>query len=114
MSWPGIIWPKPFWPRRPSWTGRFTCAPRRASTPSDSKHAGPDPQRGLLSCPTNGKSSRLSRMARTRLVCWGLVLVTFVLFAQVRSHEFVEYDDPDYVTENQHVKNGFTKEGLAW
>src|SRR5260370_22586716 len=47
MSWPGIIWPKPFWPRRPSWAGRSTCAPRRASTPSDFEHAGPDPQRGI-------------------------------------------------------------------
>jgi tetratricopeptide (TPR) repeat protein len=53
-------------------------------------------------------------MARTRLVCWMLVLVTLVLFAQVRSYEFVEYDDPEYVMENQNVKNGFTKEGLAW
>ena len=53
-------------------------------------------------------------MSRTRLVCWGLVLGTLVLFAQVRSHEFVNYDDPEYITENPHVQNGFTKEGLAW
>jgi protein O-mannosyl-transferase len=56
----------------------------------------------------------LSTPAQTRWICWALLLVTLVLFAPVRTHEFVNYDDPSYVTENTHVNRGLTKEGLVW
>jgi tetratricopeptide (TPR) repeat protein len=43
-----------------------------------------------------------------------LVVLNLIVFAQVRDHEFVTWDDGPYVTENAHVKAGFTWPGLVW
>ena len=47
------------------------------------------------------------RSVRGRLLI-GLVLVvvTVALYYPVNSHPFANYDDPDYVTDNFHVKSG--------
>jgi hypothetical protein len=39
------------------------------------------------------------------LICLLLVMVTFAVYWQVRSFAFVNYDDGEYVTENQYVKD---------
>jgi protein O-mannosyl-transferase len=41
------------------------------------------------------------------------VLVLFV-FAQVRRHDFLNYDDPIYVTANPVVQRGLTADGIGW
>jgi Flp pilus assembly protein TadD len=51
---------------------------------------------------------------REILLCAVLFLVTFAVYFQVRRHEFLLYDDPDYVTANAHVRAGLTWEGVAW
>ena len=43
-----------------------------------------------------------------------LVLVTLAVFWQVGSHEFVNLDDEQYVTQNPHVRGGLTAGSLAW
>jgi tetratricopeptide (TPR) repeat protein len=43
-----------------------------------------------------------------------LLLATFAAYAQVFQHDFVNYDDPDYVSENAHVRAGLTSAGLRW
>ena len=43
-----------------------------------------------------------------------LVVVTIAVFADVRHHEFVAFDDPSYVTENPAVLKGVTWEGVRW
>ncbi|HLG23231.1 MAG TPA: hypothetical protein VI382_10470, partial [Candidatus Manganitrophaceae bacterium] len=43
-----------------------------------------------------------------------LALVTLVLFWQVQNHDFINYDDPLYVTENRHVQTGLTRESAVW
>ncbi len=43
-----------------------------------------------------------------------LALSTFAVFWQLRNCEFVNYDDPDYVGENQHVQAGITRESIIW
>jgi len=43
-----------------------------------------------------------------------LVAAIFAVYSQVRSYGFVHYDDPTYITENSHVRAGFTAEGFAW
>src|SRR5262245_31607381 len=43
-----------------------------------------------------------------------LAIITFSVYAQVRQFEFVNYDDPDYVTENPHVRGGLSASGAAW
>lgn len=43
-----------------------------------------------------------------------LALATIIAFEQVCHNEFVNYDDDAYVTENQHVKAGFTYDSIIW
>ena len=48
---------------------------------------------------------------------WGsvaLALLAFTVFWPVISHDFINYDDPDYVTSNQHIRPGLTSQGLSW
>ena len=43
-----------------------------------------------------------------------LVIITLAVYWQVRNHEFINYDDDDYVTENNYVQAGLTWEGVSW
>ncbi len=43
-----------------------------------------------------------------------LTIATLAVFWQVNNGEFIFFDDPDYVTENNHVQNGITLEGIRW
>lgn len=52
---------------------------------------------------------------RTAIVlALALIAVTVALFWPVTRCDFINYDDPDYVTDNPHVLNGLTAEGMAW
>src|SRR5437867_6803488 len=62
-------------------------------------------------------------MGRTRAVTarrvdlWigaALLAVTLGVYAQVGGHAFLNYDDPDYVTENPYVSAGLGRKGIAW
>jgi tetratricopeptide (TPR) repeat protein len=43
-----------------------------------------------------------------------LAIVTFAVFYPVRGYDFVNYDDPDYVTENSMVQSGLNKKSVTW
>ena len=43
-----------------------------------------------------------------------LTFTTLAVFWQVSNFDFVNYDDPDYVSQNEHVKAGLTRDGLIW
>ena len=43
-----------------------------------------------------------------------LAIITLACYWQVINHEFINYDDDVYVTENHHVKNGLTLNGILW
>ena len=43
-----------------------------------------------------------------------LFLVTCLVYAPAYRFGFVNYDDPDYVTNNPHVRNGLTRDGIVW
>jgi len=51
-----------------------------------------------------------------RLAAMSLLLVVLViaLYASVGSHPFANYDDPEYVTGNEHVKAGLHWSTVAW
>src|SRR5689334_22981294 len=51
---------------------------------------------------------------RTLLVALGLALATLALFCQVGRFEFINFDDPQYVSRNTHVQQGLTGESIAW
>src|SRR5436190_13022414 len=56
-------------------------------------------------------------MAATRcsiLIAVALAGVTLALYGPIYRSEFVNYDDPEYVTENPQVQAGLTWHGLAW
>jgi len=43
-----------------------------------------------------------------------IALATVVVFVPVLRHGFVNYDDPEYVTENVHVRAGLSWAGVTW
>lgn len=43
-----------------------------------------------------------------------LILGTLVAYWQVSSHDFVLYDDPDYVRDNPHIKMGIDAQSVHW
>ena len=43
-----------------------------------------------------------------------LAVSTLLVFWQVRNFDFINYDDADYVSGNQHVLNGLTADGIIW
>jgi protein O-mannosyl-transferase len=47
-------------------------------------------------------------------VCLFLAVTVAVVFGQTVNHDFVNFDDQDYVYENPHVVRGLTSEGVAW
>ncbi|UCE98601.1 MAG: tetratricopeptide repeat protein [Planctomycetota bacterium] len=51
---------------------------------------------------------------RNILVCVILAGVTVGVYWQVLYNDFVNYDDPVYVTENKHLKEGLTWQGVVW
>jgi tetratricopeptide (TPR) repeat protein len=48
------------------------------------------------------------------LVAIALVLAVALVYAPVREHQFVNFDDPDYVSANPHVQAGLTLDGVRW
>lgn len=53
-------------------------------------------------------------MFRARFLGLALALVTLVSYLPVRQHTFINYDDPDYLTENPVVQAGLTFSGVQW
>jgi protein O-mannosyl-transferase len=43
-----------------------------------------------------------------------LMIATCVAYSQVLDHGFLNYDDTRYVTENTHITQGLTREGVTW
>jgi len=43
-----------------------------------------------------------------------LTVSTFMAFWQVTHSDFINFDDPQYVTENRHVQDGLTIDGIEW
>ena len=48
------------------------------------------------------------------LICVVLILATLAVYLPIRNYSFVNLDDNSYVTENQHVKAGFTRASITW
>jgi len=77
----------------------------------NSARPGPDRAR------TTPGAGRLAPTGRRKLivaVALGLALATAAAYWQVARHDFVNYDDSEYVYENPLVLRGLTAEGLRW
>ena len=80
------------------------CRPERvepmASRALDRRASGPAPQ--------------VQRPYGLLAVCGLLLAAVIAVFGQTAGHDFVNFDDNDYVYENWHVRAGLTAEGIAW
>jgi protein O-mannosyl-transferase len=61
----------------------------------------------------NEQSSRTPLWA-TAFVCLALIAVTFCVYWQTTTFELTNVDDPDYITNNTHVRGGLTWENFRW
>ena len=43
-----------------------------------------------------------------------LLLLTLAVYSRALSFDFINFDDPAYVTDNPHVRSGLTWDGLVW
>ncbi|MCG6535127.1 MAG: tetratricopeptide repeat protein [Syntrophales bacterium LBB04] len=59
-------------------------------------------------------TSKINRNYLVLAICIALAITTFAVFWQVGNHEFISFDDNDYVTENRYVQDGLTLKGIAW
>jgi protein O-mannosyl-transferase len=57
---------------------------------------------------------RIKNAPRTVFICALLAILTCAAFWPVLRNRFVNYDDPEYVTENLHVQTGFTAANIRW
>src|SRR6185436_6511099 len=47
-------------------------------------------------------------------ICLALVCLNLLIYAQVGSHEFLNWDDPEYVASNPYIAGGLTSQGVSW
>jgi tetratricopeptide (TPR) repeat protein len=47
-------------------------------------------------------------------VCLFLIVTTFAVYWQVGNHQFINLDDPQYITKNPYVQKGLTPESVTW
>ena len=48
------------------------------------------------------------------VICAALVLVAVVAYEPLRLNDFIDFDDSQYIKENQHIKNGLTQDSIAY
>ena len=60
------------------------------------------------------KSTQPNALFQPRFIALLLALVTLAIYLPVLHDDFLNYDDDDYVTANQIVKNGLTWLGIKW
>src|SRR5687767_3193800 len=55
-----------------------------------------------------------SNHGRFTIAATAIALITVAIYSTVGSFDFNNFDDPDYVAQNETVQRGFTFEGLRW
>src|SRR5476651_982386 len=59
-------------------------------------------------------AANFTRKQLTAIVCFALATMTLLVYSPMLRHEFVNYDDPEYITGNAHVTGGLTRANVAW
>ena len=47
-------------------------------------------------------------------ICIFVMVATFCIYSQVQDHEFINYDDYQYIKDNWNIKSGFSSESISW
>jgi len=55
-----------------------------------------------------------NRLRSEFIVCLFLVVVIILAYLQLPSHDFLGFDDNEYITQNIHVQKGITLENIVW
>ncbi|HEY1663155.1 MAG TPA: hypothetical protein VGI03_12115 [Verrucomicrobiae bacterium] len=50
----------------------------------------------------------------TAIILFGLAVITLLVYLPLLRHDFINYDDPDYILGNPHVNHGLTWSGITW
>jgi tetratricopeptide (TPR) repeat protein len=69
---------------------------------------------GGTACPTSSVRQRVRERKLDLYICLALALAVFAVYAQVARFDFVNFDDPTYITDNPHMRDGISVEGLRW
>ena len=48
------------------------------------------------------------------VICIFLMVATFCIYSQVQDHEFINYDDYQYIKDNWNIKSGISSESISW
>jgi len=48
------------------------------------------------------------------IICVLLIVATLGVYWQIKTHDFIGYDDDKYVYQNRHVSQGLSKESIIW
>ena len=65
-------------------------------------------------CRADSATSEIRKLFAVPAVCGLLILAVIAVFGQTYGHDFINYDDNEYVYENSHVSRGLTRDGFAW
>lgn len=68
----------------------------------------------MVARPLIKTSLAVLRRQAVLIVSVALLAGTLAVFWPVRHYEFINYDDDRYVSENPHVRQGLTREGVQW
>src|SRR5580658_2929532 len=47
-------------------------------------------------------------------VCGTIVLLVAIVFGQTLRHDFIDWDDAEYIVNNRHVHDGLSVQGIVW
>ena len=59
-------------------------------------------------------TAKLTKNQLAALICLALAVITTALYLPIIHHDFVNFDDDDYITNNSHVQAGLTWAGVIW
>ena len=59
-------------------------------------------------------TTKLTNNQLAAVVCLALAVITTALYLPITHHDFVNFDDDDYITNNSHVQAGLTWAGVIW
>src|ERR1700722_18427563 len=69
----------------------------------------PEPQPTPADLPAPARTSHVDRW-----IGLALLVLTFLVYANVRQFGFVQYDDDQDVSDNAHIRSGLTRDNVGW
>ena len=50
----------------------------------------------------------------TYLIIIFLIFASFIVYSRILNNDFVNFDDEEYITGNNHIKSGINQESIKW